>query len=123
MPVLQMLGLPATAGTPEVIERIREIQRQVDVQTRRGNAMEEAWATEHARVKRAENPDNWRAVWTGDASTSHEDTTALSHGNLVELAGVGQVLMTFRPCCQNLRCDCTSRRLPGGYCACHENDE
>lgn len=123
MPVLVMLGLPVTSGTAEVIEAIRAIQRQVDTQTRRGNAMEEAWKTEHARTRRAEDPDNWRAVWTGDPSTSTLETTALSHGNLVELKGVGQVLMHFRPCCQNLRCECTQRRIPGGYCVCHEKDE
>lgn len=122
MPVLVMLGLPASAGTSEVIEAIRGLQRQVDTQTRRGNAMEESWRTEHKRVQRAEDPDNWRAVWTGDPSTDDVNTTALNHGNLVELAGVGQVLMHFRPCCQNLDCQCTSRRNHG-HCACHENDE
>lgn len=123
VPVLQMLGLPLSSGTAEVIEAIRKIQQQVDTQTRRGNAMEEAWKTEHARVQRAENPDNWRAVWTGDKSTDNIEDTALNHGNVVELEGVGQVFMHFRPCCQNLRCECTSRRLPGGHCTCHENDE
>lgn len=123
VPVLHLLGLPLTAGVPEVLEAIKAQQRQTEIQKRKATAMEEAWATEHARVKRAENPDNWRAVWTGDESTSNPDNTALNHGNLVELAGVGQVLMTFRPCCQNLRCECTRRLIPGGYCTCHENDE
>ncbi|QWT29854.1 hypothetical protein PP631_gp073 [Streptomyces phage KimJongPhill] len=124
MPVLQMLGLPATSGTAEVIEAIRAIQRQVDTQTRRGNAMEEAWKTEHARVKRAEDPDNWRAVWTGDDSTADVETTAMVHGNLISLdQGPGQFLLYFRPCCQNLRCECIQRRSPGGYCVCHDNDE
>lgn len=123
VPVLHLLGLPLTAGVPEVLEAIKAQQRQTDVQRRRGDSMEEAWRTEHARVKRAEDPNNWRAVWTGDTATDDIETTALNHGNLVELAGVGQVFMHFRPCCQNLRCECKTRRLPGGFCACHENDE
>lgn len=122
VPLLQMLGLPLTSGTAEVMDAIRKIQRQVDIQTRRGNAMEEAWKDEHARVKRAENPNYWRAVWTGDAATNDLDTTALRHGNLITLEGSGQVLFTFRPCCQNLACEC-SRTSIAGYCACHKNDE
>lgn len=122
VPVLQMLGLPLSSGTAEVIEAIRGLQKANEIQVRKANAMEEAWATEHARVKRAENPDNWRAVWTGDKSTEDPNTTALNHGNLVELAGVGQVFMHFRPCCQNLRCECTNRRNQG-RCACADNDE
>ena len=123
VPVLQMLGLPLTAGTAEVIEAIRGIQNLHDIQKRRADAMEENWKTEHARVQRAENPDNWRATWTGDSSTEDPADTALNHGNLVELKGVGQVFLHFRPCCQNLRCECTTRRLPGGRCVCSTNDE
>ena len=123
VPVSQMLGLPISAGTPEIIEAIRKIQQQVDTQTRRGNAMEEAWKTEHARVARAENPDNWRATWSGDPATSDVDSTCLTHGNLIQLEGVGQAMFHFRPCCQNLRCECTRRLTPGGYCICHDNDE
>src|SRR3546814_19766556 len=81
-----------------------------------------AWATEHARVKRAENPENWRAVWTGDEATDDVHDTALTHGNLVELSGTGQVLLHFHPCCQNLRCECTTTSAHG-WCACHENDD
>jgi len=123
MPLLVMLGLPATAGTSEVIDAIRKLQTSASIQRQRAQAMEEAWKEAHARLTRAEDPDNWRAVWTGDESTSDVETTALNHGNLVELAGVGQVLMHFRPCCQNLRCDCTRRLIKGGYCTCHDNDE
>lgn len=123
VPVLQMLGLPITAGTSEVIEAIRGIQHLAKRQKERADAMEENWKTEHARTRRAEDPNNWRAVWTGDSSTEDIETTALNHGNFVELKGVGQVFMHFRPCCQNLRCECTSRRLPGGHCVCHEKDE
>jgi hypothetical protein len=124
VPVLHLLGLPLTAGVPEVLEAIKAQQRQMDTQKRKADAMEEAWATEHARVQRAENPDNWRATWAGDPSTEDVDTTVLDHGNLITLDhGTGQVLMHFRPCCQNLRCECTRRQFPGGYCDCHENDE
>lgn len=123
VPILQMLNLGMMATPADVLDAIRKLQQQVDVQTRRANAMEEAWNTERARAKRAEDPNNWRAVWTGDTATDDIETTALNHGNLVELAGVGQVFMTFRPCCQNLRCECTQRRISGGYCVCHENDE
>lgn len=122
VPLLQMLGLPLTSGTAEVMDAIRKIQQQVDIQTRRGNAMEEAWKDEHARVKRAENPDNWRVVWTGDPTTFNVDTTVLTHGNLITLEGSGQALFHFRPCCQNLACNCTTRRN-AGYCRCHKNDE
>lgn len=122
VPVLQMLGLPLTSGTAEIIEAIRGLQRVADIQKRRGDTMEEAWKEERLRTERAESPDNWRAVWTGDPSTENIETTALSHGNLVTLEGTGQVLMHFRPCCQNLDCKCTSRRNRG-YCDCHENDE
>lgn len=122
MPVLQMLGLDAHAGTVEVIEKIRELQRQVNRQRERADAMEENWKTEHARVRRAENPDNWRVVWNGDRSTSDPNTTALTHGNLITLEGTGQALFHFRPCCQNLRCECTTRRNHG-RCACADNDE
>lgn len=122
VPVLKLLGLPLASGTAEVIEAIRAIQQQVDIQTRRGNAMEEAWKDEHARVQRAENPDNWRVVWYGDEITSNLDTTALTHGNMIQLEGVGQAMFHFRPCCQNLRCECTTRRN-AGYCRCHKNDE
>lgn len=122
MPVLVMLGLPATAGTAEIIDAIRVLQQAEGVQRQRADTMEQAWNEERARTRRAENPDNWRAVWTGDPSTDNLDTTALTHGNLVELAGVGQVLLHFRPCCQNLRCECTTRRN-AGYCRCHANDE
>lgn len=123
MPILVMLGLDAHANEVHAVEAIRKLQQQVIRQKERGDAMEEAWKTEHARVQRAENPDNWRAVWTGDKSTENIEDTALNHGNLVELEGVGQVFMHFRPCCQNLRCECTSRRRNGGYCECHANDE
>jgi len=124
VPVLQALGLPLSSGTAEVIEAIRGIQRLHDTQRRRADAMEENWKTEHARVKRAEDPDNWRAVWTGDDTTADVESTVLTHGNLVSLdAGPGQFLLYFRPCCQNLRCECIQRRTPGGYCACHDNDE
>lgn len=122
VPLLQMLGLPLTSGTAEVIEAIRGIQRQVDIQTRRGNAMEEAWKDEHARVHRALDPSNWRAVWTGDIATHDVETTVLTEGNYVELDGVGQFVLYFRPCCQNLGCECT-QRTAAGYCTCHENDE
>lgn len=122
VPVLQLLGLPLSSGTAEVIEAIRGIQRTHEIQVRKANAMEEAWKTEHARVQRAENPNYWRAIWTGDVATNDLDTTALQHGNLVELAGVGQVLFTFRPCCQNLRCECSTTNT-AGYCVCHDNDE
>lgn len=123
MPVLQMLGLPNTCGTAEVIEAIRRLQQAGNRQKERADAMEENWKTEHARTRRAEDPNNWRATWTGDTATQDVTDTALNHGNLVELKGVGQVLMHFRPCCQNLRCECTTRRLPGGRCVCSTNDE
>ena len=123
VPVLQMLGLPLTSGTAEVIEAIRGLQNANDIQVRKANAMEEAWKTEHARVQRAENPDNWRVVWSGDTATADVDSTCLTHGNMIQLEGVGQAMFHFRPCCQNLRCECTRRLTPGGYCACHDNDE
>lgn len=122
VPVLQMLGLPLTSGTAEVIEAIRGLQSANEIQVRKANALEEAWKTEHARVKRAEDPTHWRAIFTGDPSTNDLDSTALRHGNLITLDGSGQVLFTFRPCCQNLRCECTRASI-AGYCACHENDE
>lgn len=122
MPVLQMLGLSASDGTPEVIEAIRRLQRSVQRQKERADAMEENWKTEHARVRRAENPENWRATFTGDAASMGTLFTCLTHGNLVEINGTGQVLMHFHPCCQNLRCDCT-KLDKDGHCACHKNDE
>src|SRR3546814_9981475 len=122
VPVLHLLGLPLTAGVPEVLEAIKAQQRQTEIQKRKADAMEEAWATEHARVKRAENPENWRAVWTGDEDTDDVLDTALTHGNLVELSGTGQVLLHFHPCCQNIRCECTTTSAHG-WCACHENEE
>lgn len=124
MPILVMLGLDAHSNTTEAIEAIRKLQQQVIRQKERGDSMEEAWKTEHARVKRAEDPDNWRAVWNGDDSTADVETTVMTHGNLISLdAGPGQFLLYFRPCCQNLRCECIQRRTPGGYCVCHDNDE
>lgn len=122
VPVLQLLGLPLTAGVPEVLEAIKRQQRETDVQRRRGDAMEQSWRTEHARVQRAESPENWRVVWTGDEITSDLHDTALIHGNLITLEGSGQALFHFHPCCQNLRCEC-NRRSVHGYCKCHENDE
>lgn len=122
VPILQLLGLPLSAGTAEVIDTIRGIQKAHDTQVRKANTLEEAWKAEHARVQRAENPNHWRVVFTGDSSTNDLDTTALRHGNLITLEGTGQTLFTFRPCCQNLRCECTTVSIPG-YCACHENDE
>lgn len=122
VPVLQLLGLPLTSGTAEVIEAIRGIQQMANRQKERADAMEENWKTEHARVRRAENPENWRVVWNGDSSTADLDTTALIHGNLITLEGTGQALFYFRPCCQNLRCECRQVNAHG-YCSCHDNDE
>jgi hypothetical protein len=117
-----MLGLPLTSGTPEIIEAIRSLQSLADIQKRRGDTMEQAWNEDHARVKRAEDPDNWRVVWNGDRATSDLDSTVLTHGNYVTLEGTGQALLYFRPCCQNLRCECLQKTAQG-YCPCHKNDE
>lgn len=117
-----MLGLPASAGTSEVIEEIRRLQRQINTERRQTAAMKEAWEETQARLQRAEDPNNWRATWTGDESTTDVDTTVLDHGNLITLEGTGQALFHFRPCCQNLRCECR-RRNEHGYCVCHKNDE
>ncbi|QEQ93649.1 hypothetical protein SEA_ZUKO_71 [Streptomyces phage Zuko] len=122
VPVLQVLGLPLSSGTAEVIEAIRGIQRVAQRQKERADAMEENWKTEHARVKRAEDPDNWRVVWSGDEATADVDSTVLTHGNYLTLDGTGQALFYFRPCCQSLRCECLQRNAEG-YCPCHDNDE
>lgn len=123
VPILQMLNLSLMATPADVLDAIRRLQQQVDVQTRRGNAMEENWNEERLRRARAENPDNWRATFSGDPTTLRVDTTVLTHGNLISLDGTGQSLFHFHPCCQDLRCECMTRRLPGGHCICHKNDE
>src|SRR3546814_9662657 len=93
---VQTCALPISAEVPEVLEAIKALQRNTRRQKERADSMEEAWRTEHARVKRAENPENWRAVWTGDEATDDVHDTALTHGNLVELSGTGQVLQLGR---------------------------
>lgn len=123
VPILQMLNLSIMATPADVVEAIRKLQQKVDVQTRRGNVMEENWSEERLRRERAENPDNWRVVWNGDQVTSDLDSTALVHGNYITLDGTGQALFYFRPCCQNLRCECIPPFSAAGYCDCHKNDE
>lgn len=122
VPILQMLGLPMTAGVAEALDKIRGMQIATNRQKERADAMEEAWKTEHARVRRAEDPDNWRVVWSGDDATADLESTVLTHGNYVTLDGTGQSLFHFRPCCQSLRCECLQRNA-AGYCPCHKNDE
>ncbi len=122
VPIQQMLGLPLTADVSQIIEAIRGQQKALDVQKRRAEAMEEAWKESQARLRRAENPESWRVVFTGDPATVDVDSTPLVHGNLITLEGTGQALFHFRPCCQDLRCEC-NQVDERGYCSCHKRDE
>jgi hypothetical protein len=122
MPILQMLGLPDTSGVEQVVDRIRELQRVTRMHQRRADDIGNTLAESQKRLRRAEDPDNWRVVFSGDETTSDVQTTALTHGNLISLEGTGQSLFYFHPCCQNLDCQCAYRHGPGGTCECAEND-
>lgn len=118
MPILDMLGLPATAGVAEILDAIREHDRMLSTERKRANDLNSLLGDSQDRLRRAEDPINWRVQFTGDEDYDDPSTTPLVHGNLVTIEGSGQILLHFRPCCQNIRCVCTQRRLPGSKCIC-----
>lgn len=130
----KILVLNEDAGISQAIDAIRQLQSRIAFLSKSSHTWHAAWLSEHNRVtpltekaakvddlqnrlRRAESLDNWRVVWTGDALTENAENTPLVHGNLVELeAGVGQVFIVFRPCCDNPKCRCTRR--VAGNCRC-----
>lgn len=122
MPILDMLGLPATSGVAEIIDALREHDRMLSTERKRANDLNDLLGDSQDRLRRAEDVDNWRVQFTGDEDYDDPSTTPLVHGNLVSIEGTGQIMLHFRPCCQNLKCRCTTRRLPGHRCVCAADD-
>lgn len=122
IPLSRMLGLPDTAGVEQLVDAVRDLQRKANMHQKRADDINTALSDSQKRLKRAEDPNNWRATFTGDETTSNIERTSLNHGNLITIEGTGQVMMHFRPCCQNLDCRCTSRLGPGGTCVCADDD-
>lgn len=122
VPILDMLGLPVTAGVAEILDAIREHDRMLSTERKRANDLNSLLGDSQDRLRRAEDPTNWRVQFTGDEAYDDPITTPLVHGNYVSIEGSGQVMLHFRPCCQNIKCRCEKRREVAGTCVCAADD-
>ena len=109
----------------DLTERLRQNEEllQIAYETSNRSEAERAKAVLQAaeredHLRRALNPHNWRATFTGDDSTSGTLFTCLTHGNLVTIEGTGQVLFHYHPCCTDLACKC-EKLDEHGHCSCH----
>jgi len=145
-PLTKQLGLPARASVTDIISAVQKLQREKVDHQRSAATWAETYHRENTKVRdltkrleqnaellriahetsnrseaerqRAMDPNNWRATFTGDDAATGTLFTCLTHGNLVEINGTGQILFHYHPCCDKLSCKC-KRLDEHGHCKCH----